>query len=88
MVAISTTQARSHLPSLIDDVRVKDEVVLLSKQGKAVAAIISMKKLQELETFEDEYWSKELRKAMQDGRLMGTEKTAQWLKRKGAQLEI
>ena len=88
MVAISTTQARSHLPSLIDDVRVKGEVVVLSKQGKQVAAIISMEKLRQLERLEDEHWSAELKKAMRHGKLVSPEKTAQWLKKKGVQFEI
>ncbi len=83
MVAISTTHARSHLPALIDDVRVKGEVVVLSKQGKAVAAIISMEKLRQLERLEDEYWSKELKNAMQHAKPLGVRKTAQWLKKKG-----
>ncbi len=83
MVSISTTQARSHLPSLIDDVRVKGEVVVLSKQGKSVAAIISMEKLRQLERLEDEHWSRELKDAMQHAKPMGVRKTAQWLKKNG-----
>ena len=83
MVAISTTQARSHLPALIDDVRVRGEVVVLSKQGKAVAAIISMEKLQQLERLEDDHWSRELKDAMRHGKLAGVGKTAQWLQKKG-----
>jgi len=79
MKKTSTTEARSHLPELIDEVRSNREVVVFYKHKKAVAVLIDVKRFELLEELEDAYWSEQLKQAMKRGKLIGRKATTEWL---------
>jgi len=53
MVKLTTTQARKDLSSVIDAAYARSERVVLTRNGKKVAAVVPIEDLEALEAFED-----------------------------------
>ncbi len=81
MKRISTTEARSHLPELIDEVQSGKEVVIFDKHKKPVAVLIDVERFELFEKLEDAYWSNQLKQAMKKDKLIGKKATAEWLEK-------
>ena len=82
MKKTSTTEARSHLPELIDEVRSGKEVVVFYKHKKAVAVLIDVERFKLMEELEDSYWSEQLKQAMKKDKLLGPKATAKFIQDK------
>lgn len=80
MNMISTTEARAHFSELINRVSFGKERIQLERQGKALAAIISLEDLQLLEKLEDEIDILEADEGMKEAQKKGTKPLRQLMK--------
>lgn len=62
---VSISQARSHLPELLDDVR-NGGVVYLTRYGKRLAALVPVDAAEYLDRLEDRYWSDRAKAALSE----------------------
>jgi len=68
MVKLSTTEARRDFSSVVDAAYARSERVVLTRNGKGVAAVVSMADLETLEALEDRADIEAARKALaEDG---------------------
>ena len=72
MSNISTKEARSQLSAVVNRAAVAKERVVLTRHGKAVAAVVPIEDLQLLEDLEDRLDLEEARKALADVKKDGT----------------
>lgn len=67
MVEISVTEARDELGELVNRARYSDERIVLTRHGKAVAALVPVDLLREVEAAEDAADVEAARAAAADG---------------------
>ncbi len=67
MVHISATEAKTHFGKLLDTAR-REEVVI-EKQGRSVAVIISQEEFERLSAFENAFWVIKANMAKDEGYL-------------------
>ncbi len=83
MNMISTTEARAHFSELLNKVAFGKIRIQLERQGKPLAAIISLEDLYLLEKLEDEFDILEADKAMKEAKKKGTKPFKQLKKELG-----
>jgi len=68
MVKISTSQARKDFSSVVDAAYAKSERIVLMRNGKGVAAIVSIEDLEDLEAYENATDATAIKKALAEQR--------------------
>jgi prevent-host-death family protein len=72
---VSATEARNKLSELLSHTQYSDERTILTRHGKPVAALVSIRDLDALEAFEDAMDVKRARESIDDAREHGGTKS-------------
>jgi antitoxin Phd len=76
MFHISATEAKLHFGKLLD--MIHREGVVIEKQGRSVAVVLSNEEYERLNNLEDAWWALKAESARQEG-LLSTEESEQFL---------
>lgn len=76
MRTVNATDVRHQLGTLMSSIKV--EPVLIKKNGKPIAVMLSIEEFERLQELEDSWWGEQAKKAAEEG-LLTEEETKTWL---------